>query len=80
MPPKEWRRRWRTVRRSGKPVHHTLANHWAVIEMLAERMKELALTRSIRRCARCPNTASGIGVVALRGARPSASTDYPQGA
>ena len=50
MQRKEWRLPWHRKRSSflslgGKPVHHTLANHWArVIELLyaAERMEELA--------------------------------------
>ena len=54
----------------GKPVHHTLANHWArVIEMLqaAERMEQLINDPEITSPAvrRVPNTvpAEGIGVV-----------------
>ena len=50
-PPTGWRRRsptrliCNTAALLGKPVHHTLANHWArLVELLyaAERMKELA--------------------------------------
>ena len=54
----------------GKPVHHTLANHWArVIEMLqaAERMEQLINDPEITspEVRRVPNTvpAEGIGVV-----------------
>lgn len=54
----------------GKPVHHTLANHWArVIEMLyaAERMLELvhdpAITSPEVRCVPTAVPRSGIGVV-----------------
>ena len=54
----------------GKPVHHTLANHWArVIEMIyaAERMVELANDPDIaaREVRRIPSAApvSGIGAV-----------------
>ncbi len=54
----------------GKPVHHTLANHWArVIELLyaAERMKELsddpALTDTDVRVLPKEKPADGIGVV-----------------
>ena len=54
----------------GKPVHHTLANHWArVIELLyaAERMKELAdHPQLIDPCVRTLPTAKpveGVGVV-----------------
>ena len=55
----------------GKPVHHTLANHWArIVELVyaAERMAELASDPQITRpaaCARCrpPPRREGIGVV-----------------
>jgi F420-non-reducing hydrogenase large subunit len=54
----------------GKPVHHTLANHWArVIEMLyaAERMKELAadpeITDSNVRTLPTEKPVEGVGVV-----------------
>ncbi len=54
----------------GKPVHHTLANHWArIVEMLyaAERMKELAndpeITNSSIRRLPTEKPTEGIGVV-----------------
>ncbi len=54
----------------GKPVHHTLANHWArVVELLyaAERMKELAddpeLTGSDIRTLPTEKPSEGIGVI-----------------
>jgi F420-non-reducing hydrogenase large subunit len=54
----------------GKPVHHTLANHWArVIELLyaAERMKELAsdpqLTDPIVRNLPTEKPTEGVGIV-----------------
>jgi F420-non-reducing hydrogenase large subunit len=54
----------------GKPVHHTLANHWArVIELLygAERMRELAqdpeLTSAEVRTIPTATPDTGIGVV-----------------
>jgi len=53
-----------------KPVHHTLANHWArVVELLyaAERMKELAdnpqITDSIVRTLPTEKPTEGIGIV-----------------
>lgn len=53
-----------------KPVHHTLANHWArVVEMLyaAERMKELSvdpqLTDTVTRVLPSSKPGEGIGVV-----------------
>jgi F420-non-reducing hydrogenase large subunit len=54
----------------GKPVHHTLANHWArVVELLyaAERMKELAadpqLTDSAIRVLPTKKPTEGVGIV-----------------
>jgi len=54
----------------GKPVHHTLANHWArVVEMLgaAERLKELAddpdLTNPMVRTIPTATPKVGIGIV-----------------
>ena len=54
----------------GRPVHHTLANHWArVVEMLyaAERMKELAhdpeLTATVVRTLPTETPREGVGVV-----------------
>lgn len=54
----------------GRPVHHTLANHWArVVEMLyaAERMKELAhdpeLTNPVVRKLPSAVPVEGVGVV-----------------
>jgi len=54
----------------GKPVHHTLANHWArVVELLyaAERMKELAddplITDSTVRTLPTEKPTEGVGIV-----------------
>jgi F420-non-reducing hydrogenase large subunit len=54
----------------GKPVHHTLANHWArIVELLyaAERMKELAddsqITDSNIRTLPTENPTEGVGIV-----------------
>ena len=62
----------------GKPVHHTLANHWArVIELLyaAERMQELAadpdLTDAHMRTLPTEKPHQGIGVVRLRAGHSS---------
>lgn len=55
---------------AGKPVHHTLANHWArLIELLnaAERMRELAqdpeITSPAIRCKELATPREGVGVV-----------------
>jgi F420-non-reducing hydrogenase large subunit len=65
---KEYERFYETL--GGKPVHHTLANHWArLIELLyaAERMLELATDPEItsEKIRTIPNTVpeEGIGVV-----------------
>ena len=71
----------------GKPVHHTLANHWArLVEMVyaAERMAELAadpeITRS-RTCAPCrPPCPPRASAWSRRRAAPSSITTRPMSA
>lgn len=65
---KEYRRYFTTF--GGKPVHHTLANHWArLIEMLyaAERMRELAADNQLLgpeyRAIPTATPTEGVGVV-----------------
>ena len=58
----------------GKPVHHTLANHWArLIEMLyaAERLKELAADPELtsRDIRNLPEKVAGVGIAVVEAPR-----------